>query len=108
MLFLDECRLLHGDICGYIGGKTKIKIEISIENESNRQTYFGAHNYQNQEFTIESHPSGNGESTIKFIKHLENKYAGSKIILIWDGAQGYFILKMRLSMSNPYLHIRSA
>jgi putative transposase len=86
VLFLDECHLLHGDICGYIWGKTKIRIEIPIENEKNRQTYFGALNYQNQEFTIESYPSGNGESTIKFIKHLQNKYEGSKIILIWDGA----------------------
>ena len=86
VLFLDECHLLYGDICGYVWGQTNIRIEIPMDNGKHRQTYFGALNYQTQEFTMQSYPAGNGASTVEFIKHLQNKYAQSKIILIWDGA----------------------
>jgi transposase len=86
VLFLDECHLLNGDICGYVWGQTNVKIEVPITNEKNRQTYFGALNYQTKEFIIEAYPSGNGESTVKFVKSLQNKYPNQKIVLIWDGA----------------------
>ena len=43
-------------------------------------------NYQSQEFYIQSYPSGNGESTVKFIKYLQDKYKNRKIMLTWDGA----------------------
>jgi transposase len=86
VLFIDECHLLNGDICGYVWGKTSIRIEIPIENEKNRQTYFGALNYQTKKFTIEGYPAGNGESTVGFVKYLQSKYSQAKIVLIWDGA----------------------
>jgi transposase len=86
VLFLDECHLLNGDICGYVWGQTNVKIEVPMTNEKNRQTYFGALNYQTKEFIIEAYPSGNGESTVKFVKNLQNKYPNQKIVLIWDGA----------------------
>jgi transposase len=102
VLFIDECHLLNGDICGYVWGQTSIRIEIPIENEKkrmrsgrvsrpwkrtkHRQTYFGALNYQTKEFTIEGYPAGNGESTVGFVKYLQSKYSQAKIVLIWDGA----------------------
>ncbi|WP_333430136.1 IS630 family transposase [Microcoleus sp. MON2_D5] len=86
VLFLDECHLLHGDLTGYVWGHSKSRIEVPITNEKDRQTYFGALNYQSKEFHIQSHPSGDGKSTVKFIKYLQNKYKNRKIILIWDGA----------------------
>ncbi|MEG4943880.1 IS630 family transposase, partial [Microcoleus sp. F4-D5] len=46
LLFLDECHLLHGDLNGYVWGQSKIRIEVPITNEKDRQTYFGALNYQ--------------------------------------------------------------
>ncbi|MEG4087714.1 IS630 family transposase [Microcoleus sp. POL10_C6] len=86
VLFLDECHLLHGDLTGYVWGQSQIRIEVPITNEKDRQTYFGALNYQSKEFHIQSHPSGDGKSTVKFIKYLQNKYKNRKLILIWDGA----------------------
>ena len=86
VLFQDECHLLNIDICGYIWGQTNTRIEVPIKNEKDRQTYYGALNYQNQELTIQAYPAGNGISTVKFVKHLQEKYSGKKIILIWDGA----------------------
>jgi transposase len=86
VLFIDECHLRSGDVCGYVWGETNSRIEIPIKNEKERQTYFGALNYQTKEFTIESYPAGNGESTVKFIKNLQRKYPNKKVVLIWDGA----------------------
>jgi putative transposase len=43
---IDECHLLWGDVCGYVWGKTKIRIEVPMTNQRERQTYFGALNYQ--------------------------------------------------------------
>jgi hypothetical protein len=33
-----------GDICGYVWGKKKERVEVPIVNEKERQTYFGAVN----------------------------------------------------------------
>jgi hypothetical protein len=86
VLFLDECHLLQGDLNGYVWGQSKIRIEVPITNEKDRQTYLGALNYQSKEFHVQSHPSGDGKSTVKFIKYLQSKYKNRKIILIWEGA----------------------
>ena len=86
ILFVDECHLLWGDVCGYIWGKTDIRVEIPIENEKLRQTYFGALNYQNKEFIVREYSAGNGENTVNFMKFLSKHYSGKRIALIWDGA----------------------
>jgi transposase len=86
VLFLDECHLLSGDVCGYVWGQTNTRIEVPLKNEKERQTYFGALNYQTKEFTIKGYPAGNGESTVEFVKYLQSKYPQAKIVLIWDGA----------------------
>jgi transposase len=86
VVFIDECHLLGGDVCGYVWGETNTRIEIPIKNEKDRQTYFGALNYQTKEFIIEAYPAGNDESTVKFVKNLQHRYQDKKIVLIWDGA----------------------
>jgi putative transposase len=70
---------------GYVLGQSDVRIKIPITNERDRQTYFGDINYQSLQFHVQSHPSGDKESTVKFIKYLQNKYNERKIILIWDG-----------------------
>ena len=72
-MFLDECHLLHGDLTGYVWGQSQSRIEVPITNEKDRQTYLGALNYQSKEFHVQSHPSGDRKSTVKFIKCLPNK-----------------------------------
>ncbi len=52
VFFLDECHLLHGDINGYVWGRSDIRIEVPITNQKNRQTYFGALNYQTKQFHV--------------------------------------------------------
>lgn len=86
LLFLDECHLCWGDVCGYVWGKTDSRIEIPIENQRKRQTYYGALNYQTKEFILRDYKTGDGENTVAFIKDLQNQYPGKRIALIWDGA----------------------
>mgnify|MGYP001795621409 FL=1 len=86
VLFVDECHLLWGDVCGYVWGKEDIRVEIPIVNEKLRQTYFGALNYYNKEFVIREYSAGNGENTVNFMNFLSNHYYGKRIALIWDGA----------------------
>jgi len=59
---------------------------VAITNEKDRQTYFGALNYQSKQFHVQSYPYGDEKSTVKFIKYLPNKYKERRIIWIWDGA----------------------
>jgi len=52
VLFLDACHLCWGDVCGYVWGRSDMRVEIPIANERRRQTYFGALNYQTKEFIL--------------------------------------------------------
>ena len=71
VFFVDECHLLGDDVCGYVWGKTNIRIEIPIKNIKDRQTYFGALDYQTKKFIVQSHSVGNSEKTVAFIKDLQ-------------------------------------
>ena len=42
-----------GDILGYAWGKTDERIEIAIKHDLERQTYYGALDYQTKEFLVQ-------------------------------------------------------
>jgi len=86
VFFVSECHLLWGDVCGYVWGKTNIRIEIPIKNQKDKQTYFGALDYRTKEFIVREYPAGNGESTVDFIKYLQQERPAQRLALIWDGA----------------------
>lgn len=86
VLFVDECHLIYNDVCGYVWGKTNIRVEIPIKNLKDRQTYFGALDYQTKNFLVQEYPAGNSSSTKAFIEYLQSQYPGKRIVLIWDGA----------------------
>ncbi len=86
VFIIDECHLLWGDTCGYIWGKTNIRIEIPMTNERERQTYFGALDYGKKEFLVQGYPTANSESTVEFLKYLRSQRPNQRIAVIWDGA----------------------
>lgn len=86
MLFVDECHLLWGDVTGYVWGRTNQRIEVPVVNERQRQTYFGALNYRNSEFLVQTYTKGNSESTIEFLKYLQAYYPNQRLAIFWDGA----------------------
>jgi transposase len=78
--------LLWGDILGYVWGSSKERVKIAIDNDRERQTYYGALNLYSQEFIIKDYQTANGTNTVKFIKELIAKHHEQKLLLIWDGA----------------------
>jgi len=86
VLFVDECHLIWGDICGYVWGKTKSRIEIPIKNEKQRQSYYGAINYRTGKVILKKYSQGNTENTIKFVKYLMENNQEARLVIIWDGA----------------------
>ena len=86
MFFEDECHLLWGDICGYIWGQTKERIEVPVINEKQRQTYFGALNYYTQEFLVKPYNKGDSTNTIAFREYLLSQSPKRRLAIIWDGA----------------------
>ena len=53
MFLVDECHLLWDNLNSYTWGITDKRIEISIKNERERQTYYGASYYQTKEFIVQ-------------------------------------------------------
>jgi transposase len=86
VFFEDECHLLWGDLCGYVWGKTDERIEVPIENERTKQTYYGAVNLLSQQCLIQAAEKGNSDGTIAFLEYLLSQCPNSRIALIWDGA----------------------
>jgi len=105
VLFVDECHLLWGDICGYVWGKTDQRIKVPVVNERQKQTYFGALNLFTQKFVVQAYEKGNSESTIAFIEYLRAQFAHSRIAIIWDGASYHrsFVFREYLDSLNQGL-----
>lgn len=95
VLFLDECHLHWGDICGYIWGQTNSRVEIPIANEKQKQSYYGALDYRRGKVIVKGYPQGNTENTIKFLKYLRSRYDSARIVIIWDGASYHYSQEFR-------------
>jgi transposase len=91
--------LVWNDICGYIWGKTDIRIEVPMKNEKQRQTYYGALNSQTGKVIMKAYPQGNTANTIKFIDSLKVEYPNTKLVIIWDGVPYHHSQEFR-----EYLH----
>ena len=104
-LMIDECHLCWGDVCGYIWGRKNQSITVPVVNEKQRQTYYGALNYQTQTFQLTAYPRGDSQSTIDFIEYLRSLYPKNQLILSWDGASYHrsFEIKQYLIQLNSGL-----
>ncbi|WP_445301521.1 IS630 family transposase [Microcoleus sp. MOSTC5] len=92
---IDECHLLWGDVCGYVWGKTQIRVEVPMTNQRERQTYFGALNYQTKQFFVQEYEAGNSANTVLFVKYLQSLNKGARILIFWDGASYHKYGEMR-------------
>ena len=54
-----------------------------MKNEFERQTYYGALDYQTKEFIVQEYRCGNTKNTMEFIKYLHYSKVGQKIGHIW-------------------------
>ena len=70
-----------------------------MTNEKERQTYYGVVNVATGEALVQSYPKGDGENTVAFLKYLQQKHSGKKIVLLWDGASYH-----KYGLTRDYLH----
>ena len=92
---IDESHLLWGDACGYVWGKTSIRIEVPMTNEREKQTYFGALNYQTKQFFVQGYKTANSANTVSFLKYLKALNPNARMLIIWDGASYHQYGEMR-------------
>jgi transposase len=95
LLFEDECHLLWGDVCGLAWGKRNQPLEVPICNQKERQTYYGAVNFQTRQFHLKAFPCGNGVYTVAYVRWLHELYPTARLWLIWDGASYHRYAEMR-------------
>lgn len=81
-------------------GKTNLRIEVPIQNEKDRQTYYGALDAHTQEFIVQEYKAGNGENTVAFIRHLQKQRPGRRLVLIWDGASYHKSEEMKAFLAD--------
>ena len=66
-----------------------------MTNQRERQTYFGALNYQTKKFFVQEYEAGNSKNTVLFVKYLQNLNKGARILIFWDGASYHKYAEMR-------------
>lgn len=95
-MFLDECHLLWGDLCGYGWSRRNQRVELEVKSTKERQTYYGALDYLSKSFVVHEYSAGNEDNTIAFIKYLQSLYdASTRLVLIWDGASYHRSARVR-------------
>ncbi len=85
VLFIDECHLVWGDVCGYVWGKRNERVEVPVASEKQRQTYFGAFDYHTKQFVVKAYETGNTDNTISFLNYLRSQDEQARLIVFWDG-----------------------
>ena len=83
---IDEVHLLEGDLISHVWGDSKKRLNISLNNEKNRQTYYGALDLLNPDLIVRPFPQGNGNFTVEFVKELLKINEDKQILIFWDGA----------------------
>lgn len=95
VLLQDECHLLWGDALGYVWGQRGEAIEVSMTNERERQTFFGAVNLLTQQFHLQAKAKADGARTVEYVKWLQEQYPEKRLWLLWDGASFHRYGEMR-------------
>lgn len=115
MLLLDECHLLWGDLSGYVWGKSDQAIEVSVVNERQKQTYYGAVDYLSREVLLKAYDAGHSENTVSYLQYLQEHSPNQRLLLLWDGASYHrspivrdFLAQVNGQQSSPSWQIHCA
>ena len=85
---------------GMCGARKVFALVVPIQNQRERQTYFGGLNYQTPEFIIGKYSAGNSENTVALIKALQSQCPGQRIAVIWDGASYHKSVEMKAFLAE--------
>ncbi len=62
------------------------RLQVPMKNQKDKQTYYGALDYQNKEFIMKEYSAVNTKKTIDFINYLQRQRPGKRLAIFWDGA----------------------
>lgn len=86
VLLIDQCHLLWGDLTGYVWGRSDQEITVSVVNERDKQTYYGAVDYLEGKFLLKAYDAGNSANTIDYLRYLLTHSPNQRLMIFWDGA----------------------
>jgi transposase len=61
--------------------------EVRVDQEKGGMSYYGALNVKTGQCHLQKFEWQTSENTVLFLESLEKRYAGKKVLLIWDGAR---------------------
>ena len=93
--FIDESHLHWDDACGYSWGRQDQRLEVSLENGRQRPTYYGALDVVKGSFLMPSYPKANAQHTVDFLRYLQQRRPGQKLLIFWDGVSYHHQHTMR-------------
>ncbi len=59
---------------------------MAIEKGRQRQTYYGALDVVKGTFLMQSYPKAHSQHTVDFLRYLQQRRPGQKVLIFWDGA----------------------
>lgn len=68
---------------------------VCIENQRQRQTYYGALDVVKGTFLMQSYPKANAQHTVDFIRYIQRRRPGQRLLIFWDGASYHYQQAMR-------------
>lgn len=77
---------MWGDAIGYVWGKTDQEITVSVVNEREKQTYYGAVDYLQGQLLLKAYDKGNSQNTIDYLQYLLDESPDQGLLILWDGA----------------------
>jgi transposase len=86
LLFVDECFLHWGDVCGYRWGSRKERSTRPVGNPKTRQTFYGAFDALTGEMHLMTYPKAEQDATTDFLTELRQRYPAAHLTICWDNA----------------------
>jgi len=88
--FVDECHVLGDTAVGYGWAPSDQRVTVLVNNNHDRQTYFGALQMLTGEFVLADYPTANGDTTVAFMHRLRQKHPGKQLLILWDNVSYHY------------------
>jgi len=105
VLYLDECHLIWDDARGYSWAPSKQRVEVSMTNFRERQTYYGAIDPVSGTVHVIPTDNADGNWTMIFVEYLRQEYGEKRLFLLWDGASYHQGVEMQEYLEGVNLHL---
>ena len=88
--FVDECHVLGDTTVSYGWAPTDQRVTVLVNNNHDRQTYFGALQMLTGELVLADYPTANGDTTVAFMHRLRQKHPGKQLLILWDNVSYHY------------------